>query len=50
MRMTRAKFLDWPQKAVTLLGMSGVGKTYLANKLPMSNWFHFSFYYLSGTK
>ena len=50
MRMTRAKFLDWPQKAVTLLGMSGVGKTYLANKLPMSNWFHYSGDYRIGTK
>ncbi len=50
MRMTRAEFLAWPQKAVTLLGMSGVGKTFLANKLPKTNWFHYSGDYRLGTK
>jgi hypothetical protein len=50
MKMTRAEFLKWPQKAVTLLGMSGVGKTFLANRLPKSNWFHYSGDYRIGTK
>ena len=50
MRMTRAEFLAWPQKAVTLLGMSGVGKTFLANKLPKTHWFHYSGDYRLGTK
>jgi len=50
MHMTRAEFLKWPQKAVTLLGMSGVGKTFLANRLPKSNWFHYSGDYRIGTK
>ena len=50
MHMTRAEFLKWPQKAVTLLCMSGVGKTFLANRLPKSNWFHYSGDYRIGTK
>jgi len=50
MHMTRDEFVKWPQKAVTLLGMSGVGKTHLANRLPKSNWFHYSGDYRIGTK
>ena len=48
--MTSKAFVDWPQKAVTLLGMSGIGKTHLANQLPKSNWFHYSGDYRIGTK
>jgi hypothetical protein len=48
--MTREDFLTWPHKAVTLLGMSGVGKTTLAYKLPASKWFHYSGDYRIGTK
>jgi len=50
MRMTRQEFLAWPNKAITLLGMSGVGKTTLANRLPKSSWFHFSGDYRIGTR
>ncbi len=50
MRMTRDEFLKWPNKAITLLGMSGVGKTTLANKLPKTSWFHYSGDYRIGTK
>ena len=50
MRMTGQQFLDWPNKAITLLGMSGVGKTTLAYKLPSSKWFHYSGDYRIGTK
>lgn len=50
MRMTRSEFLGWPHKAITLLGMSGVGKTTLAYKLPTSKWFHYSGDYRIGTK
>lgn len=50
MLMTRDEFLAWPRKAVTLLGMSGVGKTWLANKLPKTKWFHYSGDYRIGTK
>jgi hypothetical protein len=48
--MTRDEFMPWPHKAITLLGMSGVGKTTLADKLPKSKWFHYSGDYRIGTK
>lgn len=50
MHMTREEFLSWPQKAITLMGMSGVGKTHLANRLPKTSWFHYSGDYRIGTK
>jgi len=50
MRMTRDQFMNWDSKAVTLMGMSGVGKTTMANRLPASNWFHYSGDYRIGTK
>ena len=50
MRMSRQEFLNWPNKAITLIGMSGVGKTMLASKLPRDSWFHFSGDYRIGTK
>lgn len=50
MRMTPEQFLAWPTKSVTLLAMSGAGKTTLANKLPKTKWFHYSGDYRIGTK
>jgi len=50
MRMSREDFFAWPHKAITLLGMSGVGKTTLAWGLPASKWFHYSGDYRIGTK
>ncbi len=50
MRMSAKEFLAWPNKAITLLGMSGIGKTTLAYKLPKSKWFHYSGDYRIGTK
>lgn len=37
-------------KSITLLGMSGVGKTMLAERLPTDLWFHYSADYRIGTK
>ena len=48
--MTGAEFVRWKHKAVTLLGMSGVGKTTLSNRLPKTNWFHYSGDYRIGTR
>lgn len=50
MLLTPEQFLAWPRRAITLLGMSGVGKTTLAYKLPQSTWFHYSGDYRIGTK
>ena len=50
MKMSAREFLDWPSKRITLLAMSGAGKTTLANKLPKTKWFHYSGDYRIGTK
>ena len=50
MRISKRAFLDSPSKRVTLLGMSGVGKTRLANYLRDQNWFHYSVDYRIGTR
>ncbi|HSH43204.1 MAG TPA: hypothetical protein VK973_13850 [Arenicellales bacterium] len=44
------EFRAWRNKSITLMGMSGVGKTRLANMLRHSNWFHFSGDYRIGTR
>ena len=50
MKMSPREFLDWHSKRITLLAMSGAGKTTLANKLPKAKWFHYSGDYRIGTK
>jgi hypothetical protein len=51
MRFASSKdFRQWPAKAVTIFGMSGVGKTTLAQALPKQEWFHYSVDYRIGTR
>ncbi len=50
MKLSRQKFLDSPNKVITLLGMSGVGKTTLSSQLPQNQWFHYSGDFRIGTK
>ncbi|HHH35615.1 MAG TPA: ATPase [Gammaproteobacteria bacterium] len=50
MKLSVEEFREWDRKCITLLGMSGVGKTRLANMLMKSNWFHFSGDYRIGTR
>jgi len=50
MKFTVDAFRSWPHKCVTLLGMSGVGKTYLSAMLRRSDWFHYSGDYRIGTR
>lgn len=49
MKLTTAEFRDWEHKSITLLGMSGVGKTRLSTML-REHWFHYSGDYRIGTR
>ena len=50
MKFTVEEFRAWKRKKVTLLGMSGVGKSYLSARLYGENWFHYSGDYRIGTR
>ncbi len=50
MKKSAEQFIKWPHKAVTLLGMSGIGKTTLSSVLPRDRWFHYSGDYRIGTR
>ncbi len=49
-RLTGDAFRQAASKRVTLLGMSGVGKTRLSNALGDQEWFHYSVDYRIGTR
>ncbi len=50
MKFSIDDFRAWKSKNVTLLGMSGVGKTYLSSLLCGHHWFHYSGDYRIGTR
>ncbi len=43
-------FRHWNKKALTLFGMSGAGKTVIANRLRAQDWYHYSVDYRIGTR
>jgi len=49
-KLSTQEFRDLEHKSITLLGMSGVGKTFLSNILRKSDWFHYSGDYRIGTR
>ena len=50
MKLTSRQFRAWNRKAITLFGMSGVGKTSLAGLLQKHDWFQYSVDYRIGTR
>lgn len=50
MKLTVAEYRDWSNRCITLLGMSGVGKTHLSSMLRHHQWFHYSGDYRIGTR
>ncbi len=50
MKLSAKEFKAWEHKSITLLAMSGVGKTRLANRLRRRNWFHYSGDYRIGMR
>jgi len=49
-RLSVEQYRNWENKRITLLGMSGVGKTYISSMLRNHNWFHYSGDYRIGTR
>ncbi len=50
MRLSVEQYRHWENKRITLLGMSGVGKTHISSMLREHNWFHYSGDYRIGTR
>lgn len=50
MKFSVNTFRAWEHRKITLLGMSGVGKTYLSMLLRRHDWFHYSGDYRIGTR
>ena len=50
MKFTVGEFRAWKDRSITLLGMSGVGKTHLSTLLRRHHWFHYSGDYRIGTR
>ena len=50
MKFSVEAFRNWDHKKITLLGMSGVGKTHISGMLREHDWFHYSGDYRIGTR
>ncbi len=50
MRLSPDEYRNLDHRRITLLGMSGVGKTRLSNMLRQEDWFHYSGDYRIGTR
>ena len=50
MKLSVEEFRHWKNRSITLLGMSGVGKTHLSALLRRNDWFHYSGDYRIGTR
>ena len=50
MQLSGGEFRAWDNKAISLIGMSGVGKTRIASILRKANWFHYSADYRISTR
>lgn len=50
MRLSAGEFMSWPRKALTFIGMSGVGKTYLSGLLEREGWSRYSCDYEIGAR
>jgi len=49
-KLSVQEFRAWENRSITLLGMSGVGKTHLSALLRRHQWFHYSGDYRIGTR
>jgi hypothetical protein len=49
-KFTVEEFRNWKSKKITLLGMSGVGKTHISAMLRKQQWYHYSGDYRIGTR
>lgn len=50
MKFSVEQFREWEHKKITLVGMSGVGKTHISGMLREHDWFHYSGDYRIGTR
>lgn len=50
MKLTKQQFIDQPQKSITLIGMSGAGKTHISCQLEEWGWYNYSCDYVIGAE
>ena len=50
MKLTKQEFIDQPKKSITLIGMSGAGKTHISCQLEKWGWYNYSCDYVIGAE